>query len=138
MKIPFEDLEPMLAKYGLRQLIVVAWDGQETHVATHGKTISDGDQAADGGNFVKLALGWPEHLCEDTSARVADLQSQLATTSEHLLVALKALRAAIRISNTAIMFTHEAAIDRWYAEVEEPIEDLLLERKNSGDPKQTP
>jgi hypothetical protein len=73
MKIPFVDLKPLLEKYKLRQIIIVAWDGEQVHVATHGATISDGDQAAEGGNLVKSALGWPANLCEDTSARVSEL-----------------------------------------------------------------
>lgn len=52
-----------------RQVIVVAWDGERTHVVTWGQTLADCKEAANGGNFVKKALGFPEADCKAEPAR---------------------------------------------------------------------
>lgn len=49
--------------YGKRQVILVTWDGSLTHVATYGATAAECRQAAQGGNLVKAALGWPPEAC---------------------------------------------------------------------------
>jgi hypothetical protein len=57
---------------GYSQVIVVAWDKETntTSVTTWGKSLTDCEQAAIGGNFVKKALGWPNHLTDAKPARV--------------------------------------------------------------------
>ena len=49
------------------QVIIVCWDKdhRKTHVTTYGKTKQDCEHAAEGGNMVKRALGWPEDKCDD-------------------------------------------------------------------------
>lgn len=71
-KIPVPELTRLLRTYGLRQLILVAWDGEKQHVATDGATLDDADNAAEGGNFVKAALHWPPGRYP-TSGRVGEL-----------------------------------------------------------------
>lgn len=44
-------------------IFAVAADGQQ-HVATHGDTKVHAREAAQGGNNLKTALGWPENLCQ--------------------------------------------------------------------------
>lgn len=71
-KIPIADAKNVGEKHGYSQVIIVAWD-KETgieSVTTWGKTLSDCDQAAVGGNFVKKALGWPNELTQAKPARV--------------------------------------------------------------------
>lgn len=70
-KIPVPELTRLLRTYGLKQLILVAWDGEKEHVATDGATLGDADNAAEGGNFVKKALGWPT-AARANSARVTE------------------------------------------------------------------
>lgn len=55
--------------YGWDQVIVVAWDANtgSEHVTTWGSNAKYCNQAAEGGNFVKKALGWPENLCRAKS-----------------------------------------------------------------------
>jgi hypothetical protein len=73
-KIPVPELTRLLRTYGLRQLVLVAWDGAQEHVATDGATLGDADNAAEGGNFVKKALNWPpERWKHVDSTRVAKL-----------------------------------------------------------------
>ena len=43
-------------------IFAVGADGVQ-HVATHGATAQNAQQAADAGNRLKTALGWPEKLC---------------------------------------------------------------------------
>ena len=52
-------------EFGAMQLIVFAIDdvgGQ--HIATHGASEQDARKAADAGNNLKKALGWPEKDCK--------------------------------------------------------------------------
>lgn len=71
-RIPPEQLERFARELGLTQAILVGWapDGT-THVVTWGASLVDSAQAAQGGNFVKRALGFPETLCRTLSPRVA-------------------------------------------------------------------
>ena len=57
-------------EFGQRQVILGTWDGSTARVVTYGQTVAECDQAAQGGDRVKAALGWPEALCDDKSARV--------------------------------------------------------------------
>jgi hypothetical protein len=70
LKVPIDDAKQIAAKHGLRQVIIVAWDGDATHVVTYGQSLEDCKQAAQGGNFVKKALGWPDDLCHATPERL--------------------------------------------------------------------
>lgn len=67
-----EQLERFARELGLTQAILVGWapDGT-THVVTWGDSLTNSAQAAQGGNFVKRALGFPETLCRALSPRVA-------------------------------------------------------------------
>jgi len=70
-RIPIKDAKEIGNKHGYSQVIVVAWDGETgtTSVCTWGKSLKDCEQAAQGGNFVKKALGWPDDKCNDKPAR---------------------------------------------------------------------
>lgn len=70
-RIPIKDAKEIGNKHGYSQVIIVAWDGDTgiESVCTWGKTLQDCKQAADGGNFVKRALGWPLERCNDKPAR---------------------------------------------------------------------
>ena len=63
-RIPITAGKEISEKYGMTQVIICAWDKElnRTHVVTYGKTKEDCIQAAEGGNFIKKALGWPDNL----------------------------------------------------------------------------
>lgn len=69
-RIPIAAAKRIGDEFAQRQVIVVTWDGETTHVVTYGASLADCDQAAQGGNRVKAALGWPEALCKAAPARV--------------------------------------------------------------------
>jgi len=71
-RIPIKDAKEIGKNHGYSQVIIVAWDKetQKTSVCTWGHSLDDCDQAAQGGNFVKKALGWPDEMCKDKPARV--------------------------------------------------------------------
>ena len=71
-RIPINEAKKISEKYGQNQVIIVTWDkiNNRQHVVTYGSTITDCEQAAKGGNFVKKALGWPEEQCNAVPARV--------------------------------------------------------------------
>lgn len=61
-RIPIKSAKDIAVNYGYTQVILVAFDKKSgiTSVCTYGKSQEDCVQAAEGGNFVKKALGWPE------------------------------------------------------------------------------
>lgn len=69
-RIPITAAKRVAQEHGCRQVIILAWDGERTHVVTYGKTIDDCRQAAEGGNDLKRVLGWPEELCNAKPARL--------------------------------------------------------------------
>lgn len=69
-------------KRGLRQIILLAWDGDLSHVVTYGKSIEDCDQAAQGGEKMKKLMGWPNW--EAQPSRVKKLTKVLEACREHL------------------------------------------------------
>jgi hypothetical protein len=83
-RLPIAPVRRFAQEYRLRQVIVLAWDGERTHVVTYGKTLEDCDQAAAGGNKLKTHLGWPESLQAEPSRvralrkRIAELEARFA------------------------------------------------------------
>ncbi len=69
-RIPIADAKTLAAKHALKQVIILAWDGEATHVVTYGVTLADCAQAAEGGNRMKRVMGWPEAMCHDVPSRV--------------------------------------------------------------------
>ena len=72
-KIPIKAAKEIAQTFDKDQVIIVTWDAEHgrTHVTTYGKTLTDCESAAMGGNRVKLALGWPEDMCKAMPARLA-------------------------------------------------------------------
>lgn len=77
MRIPIAAAKRFAQQQGMRQVIITAWDGARTHVVTYGVTVKDCEQAAEGGNFIKKALGWPADLCNALPPR-SRLEKRLA------------------------------------------------------------
>jgi len=73
----------------LSQVILVAWDGKLTHVVTWGRTTENCAQAAEGGNLVKRALGWPENLCNEKPSRVKTLEARIEELESELVSRLE-------------------------------------------------
>lgn len=69
-RIPITAAKKVAENYNCSQIILLAWDGTQTHVVTYGTTIKDCQQAADGGNKIKKFFGWPEELCNSIPARI--------------------------------------------------------------------
>lgn len=68
-RIPIAAAKRFAAEQGLNQVVIIAHDGERTHVVTYGKTIEDCRMAAESGNNIKRHMGWPEHLCNAKPAR---------------------------------------------------------------------
>jgi hypothetical protein len=58
-KLPVTAAKNVAEAYGLKQVILMAWDGELTHVVTWGQTQDDCAMAAEGGNYLKEKMGWP-------------------------------------------------------------------------------
>jgi hypothetical protein len=82
-RIPIKALKEMAKAYGLDHIIVYATEGQTQHIATYGRTLEECSEAADFGNKMKDALGWPENLHAQPSRvralqkRIKELEAQL-------------------------------------------------------------
>jgi hypothetical protein len=63
--IPIEYAKEARESIGATHLVIfaVTEDGQQ-HVATHGETRVNAQEAAKAGNKLKSALGWPDELCK--------------------------------------------------------------------------
>lgn len=61
-RLPISAVRGFAQAHDLQQVIVCAWDGAYTHVVTYGVGVEDCDQAAQGGDRIKKALGWPEDV----------------------------------------------------------------------------
>lgn len=71
--IPPELLERFARELGLTQAILAGWaPGGPTHVVTWGASLTDSAQAAQGGNAIKRAIGFPATLCRALSPRVTE------------------------------------------------------------------
>lgn len=68
-KLPIADAKEFADRRNLRQVIVIAWDGERTHCVTYGKTAEDCDQAALGAERLKQALKWPEWQSEPSRVK---------------------------------------------------------------------
>jgi hypothetical protein len=70
--IPIAAAKRIAKDYDKDQVIIVTWDNTHSmmHVTTYGKSINDCEQAAQGGNFVRKALGFPEEDCNVKPARI--------------------------------------------------------------------
>jgi hypothetical protein len=70
--VPIDAAKRIANEFEKDQVVIVCWDKRhgKTHVTTYGKTIEECEQAAQGGNFVKKALGWPDKLCHAKPDRV--------------------------------------------------------------------
>jgi hypothetical protein len=75
-RIPISAAKKFCEEQNLRHVIICAGDGKLSHVVTYGRTIEDCAQAGEGGNRVKLLLGWP--LClQSEPNRVKKLRASL-------------------------------------------------------------
>lgn len=76
VNIPISSVQKYARAHNLRQVIMLGWDGQDTHIVSYGETIDDCDQAAAGANKVKEFLGWPESLRAEPS-RITKVKADL-------------------------------------------------------------
>ena len=81
-RIPIQDAKEIAVRRGCRQVILLAWDGERTHVVTYGKSIEDCDQAAQGGEAMKKVMGWPNW--ESRPRRVEKLRGLVQRLVDHL------------------------------------------------------
>jgi hypothetical protein len=81
-RIPVKAASNIGKEYNAKQVILLVWDGELTHIVTWGKTVDDCSQAADGGNMLKQKWGWPE--CNDQPSRVKKLEAEVAQLKKAL------------------------------------------------------
>ena len=79
--IPIRAAKVVAEKYEKDQVIIATWDKvhNKTHITTYGKTVEDCDQAAQGGNVIKKALGWPENMCKEEPSRVTKIKAEITS-----------------------------------------------------------
>lgn len=74
-RIPISWAKKIAIELGYTQVIIHAYDGETgiQSVCTFGKSLSDCDNAAKGGNAIKKFCGWPEELCNAKPRRIAKI-----------------------------------------------------------------
>lgn len=82
-RIPVTVAKRLAKELDLRQVILLAWDGKLSHVVSYGATIEDCDQAAQGADNMKKAMGWPESL-NTAPSRVKKLQAEVDRLKKEL------------------------------------------------------
>ncbi len=87
--IPIEAAENVAKQYDCNQVIILAWDGENTHVITYGNSLEESAQATAGGNRLKRALGWPETLCNTIPYRIRKMKETIKFLTEQLKTAQK-------------------------------------------------
>jgi hypothetical protein len=64
-KISIKKVKEIREELGATHLIIFAIDADKIqHIATHGLTEQNANEAAEGGDRLRAALGWPEKLCK--------------------------------------------------------------------------
>lgn len=83
-EIPIDTAKQIAETFEKHQVIIVTWDKVHdmVHVTTYGLTPESSAQAAQGGNFVKEALGWPDELCHDTPGWWKDNVEEIGRLSD--------------------------------------------------------
>jgi hypothetical protein len=84
-RIPIKALKEFAKQEGLTHAILFAFDGKLQHVVTHGSNSDKCSEAADFGNKLKEALGWPESLQAHPST-VKRLQKRIKELEQELKV----------------------------------------------------
>ena len=87
-RIPIKTARDIAKKYNYDQVIVWAQNNSEhiQHVTTFGKSVVDGDQACQGGNFIKRKfLGWPANECLAEPTRVRKLREQIKKLEKEMM-----------------------------------------------------
>jgi hypothetical protein len=92
-RLPWEALRDFGRQHGLTQVILMAWDGECTHVVTWGEGNSESLRAAAGGNLMKQTLGFPEEDCHEEPRWLKDLREENVVLKSELA----AMRARIVI-----------------------------------------
>lgn len=81
--IPHDELKMLAEKYSLTHVVMLAnqSDPYMDYVVTYGDSVKTADQAAEFGNRLKDAMGWPESLHQQSAQvteRIAALEASLS------------------------------------------------------------
>ena len=97
LPIPISAAEQIANEFQKDQVIIVTWDKVYgmVHVTTFGKDKDDSIQAAQGGNFVKQALGWPDQLCHSVPKWYEDEKKALLDACKMALAEMQNTDRAI-------------------------------------------
>ena len=87
MRIPIKAAKELASKYGLSHVIIFAHQREPylDHIVTFGHSLEECEQAAQFGNTLKDALGWPENLKSQPS-RVRKLQKRIKELEDQIRV----------------------------------------------------
>jgi len=94
-RISIKAAKQLAKDLGLNQVILLAWDGELTHIVTYGESAEDCDQAAQGGDRIKSALGWTD-VPKAYPSRVKALMKKNKALTERLKKQGLELEAALR------------------------------------------
>jgi hypothetical protein len=81
-EVPIEAAKEISEKYDKSQVIIASFDKVHgvTHITTYGQSRDDSEQAGNGGNFIKKALGWPDELCHAKPERIESVLEKIGNS----------------------------------------------------------
>jgi hypothetical protein len=90
MRIPIGVAKDVATAYGADQVVIWTFESVEgQQVITFGTTSKDKQLAADAGNRVKRAAGWPEELCHAEPDPSAVAKAASEETANRLLILVR-------------------------------------------------
>jgi hypothetical protein len=81
-RIPIRAAKSIAKEFNQRQVILLTWDGERSHLVSYGATVEDCDQAAMGAKKVMDALGWEGKAPEPS--RVRKLQKEIEKLKDEI------------------------------------------------------
>jgi len=103
-EIPVEKAALIGEIHAKDQVIIYTADriNNSVTVTTWGKTVHDADQAAEAGNNLKSAIGWPDKHCHAVSAKVEFLLNALSLARFELILSNKQNSKACKLIEEAL------------------------------------
>lgn len=82
-KIPYEKAEKFARENECKVVVILAWDGSNSHVVTWGESAEQSDFAADTGHQMRCVLNWKDNMYVDSS-KVKALKDEIESLKKQI------------------------------------------------------
>ena len=76
-RVPVKAAKNLCEENGLRQVIVIGWDGEKQHIVTYGMTKKECEEAAYASNILQEYFSWPEDYRHDVPKQIAEIKKMI-------------------------------------------------------------